>query len=103
MSLGRPIASEGVSMGEAMTTRPWTLVRLARLLAELQAEVHATHEDKRTLLARLVRIYARRLPHLASASPDMRLLDQALCPISQIWVQCMALGCATYIRKETVV
>lgn len=33
---------EGISMGQTMTTRPWTLVRLARLLAELHVGVHAT-------------------------------------------------------------
>jgi aminoglycoside phosphotransferase (APT) family kinase protein len=33
---------EGASMGDEMTARLWTLVRSARLLAELHAEVHAT-------------------------------------------------------------
>lgn len=33
---------EGVSMGEEMTAKPWTLVRLARQLAELHARMHDT-------------------------------------------------------------
>jgi thiamine kinase len=32
---------EGVPMGDAMAGRPWRLVRLARLLAEMHAEMHA--------------------------------------------------------------
>lgn len=48
---------------------------------------HATQEDDRTLLARLARIYARRLPQLASASPDELLCDGCQSPRRFIFCQ----------------
>ena len=51
---------DGVPMGERMTARPWTLVRLARLLAERHVEMHAVEgiagmPSQRERLARKIR------------------------------------------------